>query len=201
MSCQQVFQQVYAHLSSQAKRIEKLEQTVIKLQAEIDASKGQKKFHIDKIEYKFDQLKVERLDGSLSIGINPSSFDDVEDFTVNGSPLNSKVMPPNPMCNLKDDISGSINDYLSQDAKDDINAMENKYQYPIDESYKQLILDDIRNQVEPRIKQYIDQYRSAGFKEPLDAIRENIIDQTKNDIRTAMNAYISNLTETDGEQP
>jgi spore germination protein PC len=201
MSCQQNFQQIYAHLNWQAQRIDKLEQTVTKLQADMDAAKDKKQFHIDKIEYNFDQLKVERLDGSLSIGVNPGTFEDAEDFMVNGTALGGKTMQAGPMSTMNQDISACIHDYLNQGAKDDMSAMEDKFQYPLDDSYKELILDDIRNQVEPRIEHYIKQYRSAGFKEPMDAVRENIVNQTKGDIRTAIESYLSQLSGKDGEKP
>jgi spore germination protein PC len=199
MSFQQVVEQIYAHIGWQSQRIEKLEQSVTKLQAEIDVLKGQKRVHIDKIEYNFDQLKVEKLEGSLSIGINPSTFDDAEDFTVNGVPM-GKDLQPTPMDNLNQDISGNINEYLNTDAKDDMRKLEEAVAYPLDDSYKQLILDDIRNQVETRIQQYVNQYRSAGFQEPMEAIKTNIINQTKSDIRSAMESYISGLSQKEGEQ-
>jgi spore germination protein PC len=199
MSFQQVIEQLYAHIGWQAQRIEKLENAVTKLQAEVDVLKEQKRFHIDKIEYNFDQLKVEKLEGSLSIGISPSTFDDAEDFTVNGSPM-GKSFQTSPMANLNQDINGNINDYLNTDAKDDMRTIEAKMEYPLEESYKQLILDDIKNQVETRIQHYVNQYRSAGFQEPLDAIKTNIINQTKSDIRSAIESYISGLSQKEGEQ-
>ena len=34
------------------------------------------------MEYKFDQLKVETLEGTLNIGLNPSDLQGIEDFSV-----------------------------------------------------------------------------------------------------------------------
>lgn len=203
MSCPQMFQQIYAHLNWQTQRIEKLEQQVTRLQADLDAMKetiqGQKQFHIDKIEYKFDQLKIERLDGSLSIGVNPGTFDDVEDFSVNGAAVGAKAMQGNPVSMMQQCISGSIHDYLRHGAKEELRTTAGKLQYPLDESYEELILEDIRGQVESRIEHYIKQYRSAGFKDNLGSTQENIIQQTKRDIQTAIEAYISQLSNKEGE--
>ena len=30
--------------------------------------------HVEKLEYKFDQLKVEKLEGTLNIGLNPTDL-------------------------------------------------------------------------------------------------------------------------------
>jgi spore germination protein PC len=202
MSCQQMFQQIYAHLNWQAQRIETLEQNLSKVQTELNAIKEQKRIHIDKIEYNFDQLKVERLDGSLSIGVNPGTFDEPEDFTVNdGAAMGDPSMKGAPMSSMQHDISGSIQEYLSHDAKEDMRTTAAKFQYPLEEGYEELILDDIRNQVEPRIQNYLKQYRSAGFKEPMDGIRENIVNQTKRDIQSAIESYISHLASKEGEKP
>jgi spore germination protein PC len=204
MPCPQMFQQVYAHLNWQTQRIEKLEQQVTRLQADLDAWKehiqGQKQFHIDKIEYKFDQLKIERLDGSLSIGVNPGTFDNIEDFSVNGAAVGAKAMQDTPVSMMQQYISGSIQDYLRLDAKEDLRRTAGKLQYPLEESYEELILEDIRGQVESRIEQYIKQYRSAGFKDNVDSTQENIIQQTKRDIQTAIETYISQLSSKEGEQ-
>jgi spore germination protein PC len=204
MPCPQMFQQVYAHLNWQTQRIEKLEQQVSRLQADLDAMKehiqGQKQIHIDKIEYKFDQLKIERLDGSLSIGVNPGTFDDIEDFSVNGAAVGAKAMQGTPVSTMQQDISGCIQGYLNYDAKEDLRKAADKLQYPLEESYEELILEDIRGQVESRIEHYIKQYRSAGFKDNLDSTRENIIQQTKRDIQTAIETYISHLSSKEGEQ-
>ena len=37
---------------------------------------------IERMEYKFDQLKVETLEGTLNIGLNPSDLQGIEDFSV-----------------------------------------------------------------------------------------------------------------------
>jgi spore germination protein PC len=200
VSCQHLFQQIFAHLNWQAQQIEKLEQRLAKLQADMDAKKEQKQIHIDKIEYNFDQLKVERLDGSLSIGVNPGTFDEAEDFAVNGNAMGGSSMQVNPASMMQQDISGTIQDYLNHGAKEDMQAAADKLHYPLDDSYQELILEDIRNQVAPRIEHYIKQYRSAGLSQPMDAIREHIVKQTKLDIQTAIESFLSHLTSKEGEQ-
>ena len=36
----------------------------------------------NELEYKFDQLKVETLEGTLNIGLNPSDLQGIEDFSI-----------------------------------------------------------------------------------------------------------------------
>lgn len=84
---QSYFQQLHAYLQWQTQKLQQLEASIGLLQQEIDALKQQRTVRVDKIEYKFDQLKIERLDGTLHIGISPELGKTIEDFTVNGSDI------------------------------------------------------------------------------------------------------------------
>ncbi|MZQ82485.1 hypothetical protein GQF01_10225 [Paenibacillus sp. 5J-6] len=237
---QQWAQQLSAYIEMQKQRIDKLEETVTKLQADLDAVKVQKRVHIDKIEYNFDQLKVEKLDGTLTIGISPSSLDNVDDFTVNGAsvgkdagqnpnqnpfvqgqgtgmgqgqgqefgigPMQTDNMrkqqgtegPAHSGAAMQQDVSKGIAHYLQYGFESDMLNLENKYQYHLDEDYKELIVDDIRKQLDARIQHYVNQYRGVGFKEPMEAVTTSIIDKTKQDIISAVESYISSLPRNEG---
>ncbi|MEC0269612.1 spore germination protein GerPC [Paenibacillus anseongense] len=237
---QQWAQQLSAYIEMQKQRIDKLEETVTKLQSDLDALKVEKRFHIDKIEYNFDQLKVEKLDGTLTIGISPSSLDNVDDFTVNGASVGKDAgqnqnQDQNPFAqgqgmgmgtgqefgigpmntgntrkqqgtegqahsgaSMQHDVSKGIAHYLQYGLQSDMLNLENKYQYHLDEDYKDLIIDDIRKQLDARIQHYVNQYRGVGFKEPMEAVTTSIIDKTKQDIISAVESYISSLPRNEG---
>lgn len=196
-------QQLTAYMEAQTQRIASLEQTVMNLQNEMNTLKQQKQVHIDKIEYNFDQLKVEKLEGTLTIGVSPSTLDSIDDLTVNGASVGKSQSDENgssadssqggPAAGMQQQVSSGIQQYLQQDVHDDMRSLEQKFEFPLDEDYKEMILEDIRKQVETRIEHYIQQYRSGGLKEPLEAATLNIMEKTKNDIRTALETYISGL--------
>ncbi|NEW08019.1 hypothetical protein GK047_18630 [Paenibacillus sp. SYP-B3998] len=222
ISWQQWTQQLCTYIEVQKQRIDKLEQTVAtleqsvaKLQGDLNAQKDQKRIHIDKIEYNFDQLKVEKLDGTLTIGISPSSLDSIEDFTVNGVSVGKEgqsgavpeggnpaasTIGTSPDLGVQQQVSSRIQQYLQQDVQADIKNLELKYQYPLDDDYKELILEDIRKQLDTRIGHYVNQYRSVGFKEPMEAITTGIMEKTKQDILSALETYISSLPRNEGSQ-
>lgn len=232
---QQWAQQLSAYIEMQKQRIDKLEQTVTKLQSDLNALKDQKRFHIDKIEYNFDQLKVEKLEGTLTIGISPSSLDHIDDFTVNGAsvgkdsgqnqnpfyqgpgqefgigpeqadirqgPMNNHREPSHEQvhsgASMRQEVSNSISHYLQYELQSDMLNLENKYQYHLDDDYKDLIVEDIRKQLDTRIQHYVNQYRGVGFKEPMEAVTTSIIDKTKQDIISAIESYISSLPRKEG---
>ncbi|MDD9271048.1 spore germination protein GerPC [Paenibacillus sp. GCM10023248] len=257
---QQWAEQVCSFIETQKRRIDELETTVKKLQSDLDALKDQKRFHIDKIEYNFDQLKVEKLDGTLTIGISPSSLDNVDDFTVNGASVGKDTagQDQNPFfqgqqaqvqgqelgigpeqviapeigskkrhtqgagqgkgsgqgqesrqgqqeqprsttgSGVQRDVWDSIAQYLQYGVQADMLNLEQKYQYHLDEDYKELIIDDIRKQLDNRIQHYVNQYRGVGFKEPMEAVTTSIVEKTKQDIISAIENYISSLPRKEG---
>jgi spore germination protein PC len=248
---QQWAQQVSAYIEMQKQRIDTLEQTVNKLQTDLNTLKDQKRVHIDKIEYNFDQLKVEKLDGTLTIGISPSSLDNIDDLSVNGASMGKYAgadanaffqgqgqgqmqgQGPGQMqgqgisqwqgigqrpqgqeqkqgqgpgtgqgstsaFGIQQEISSGIEQYLQYGVHADMQNLENKYQYPLDEDYKALIIDDIRKQLDTRIQHYINQYRGVGFKEPMEAVTTSIFEKTKKDIISAIDSYISSLPRKEG---
>ncbi|MFD0694600.1 spore germination protein GerPC [Paenibacillus sp. GCM10027628] len=228
ISWQQWTQQLCTYIETQKQRIDKLEQTVnnleqtiTKLQTALNSVKDQKGIHIDRIEYKFDQLKVEKLDGTLTIGISPSSLHGIEDFNVNGVSIGKEGLAGtdqgsvNPMApgqgegigigpdarsdsNVQQEVFSGIEQYLQQGVHADMRNLEHKYQHPLDDDYKEMILDDIRRQLDTRIRHYVGQYRSIGFKEPMEEITTSIMEKTKNDILSALDSYISSLPRKDG---
>ncbi|MDF2648327.1 MAG: spore germination GerPC family protein [Paenibacillus sp.] len=251
---QQWAQQVSAYIEMQKQRIDTLEQTVTKLQMELNALKDQKRVHIDKIEYNFDQLKVEKLDGTLTIGISPSSLDNIDDLSVNGAsmgkyagadanaffqgqgqmqgqglsqwhgigqrplgqeerqgqgpgtgqgqgtghPGQDQGQGSTSAFGIQQEISSGIEQYLQYGVHADMQNLENKYKYPLDEDYKALIIDDIRKQLDTRIQHYVNQYRGVGFKEPMEAVTTSIFEKTKQDIISAIESYISSLPRKEG---
>ena len=38
--------------------------------------------NIERIDYHFDQLKIERLEGTLNIGLNPSDLQNMDEFRI-----------------------------------------------------------------------------------------------------------------------
>jgi hypothetical protein len=253
---QQWAQQVSAYIERQKQRIDTLEQTVTKLQTDLNALKNQKGIHIDRIEYKFDQLKVEKLDGTLTIGISPSLLDNIDDLTVNGASVGKNAGTDTNSFfqgqgqgqgqsqgqgistfegigiraqgqdqgqaqgqgtgyqgqdqgkdqgkgsasgfGIQQEVSTGIAQYLQYGVHADMNNLANKYQFPLDEDYKALIIDDIRKQLDTRIQLYVNQYRGVGFKEPIEAVTTSIIEKTKQDILRAIESYISSLPRKEG---
>ncbi|SDW58139.1 spore germination protein GerPC [Paenibacillus sp. CF384] len=62
---------VQCQLDEQQAVINRLSKQLEALNARLDAAESKPSYHIDTIQYHFDQLKVEKLDGTLNIGLTP----------------------------------------------------------------------------------------------------------------------------------
>jgi len=58
-------------LQEQQKELRQLCTEVVALRARVQAAETRPMYNIEKLEYQFDQLKVEKLDGTLNIGMSP----------------------------------------------------------------------------------------------------------------------------------
>lgn len=150
-------QYLFQRLEDHERRIEQLELLIEELQNELNTLRKSNSGKIERIEYKFDQLKVERLEGTLNIGITPNGGIEpasIEDFSINKNdisvPTASQYYPQ-----LFSNVQNQIHDYLNNGCYDQMKLIEEHHQYELDPNYRAFIVDDIRNQIDKRIEYYL----------------------------------------------
>lgn len=188
-----ILQRMQESIAQQDNRIKKLEKKVRQLEKKILEHSDSPKTHIDKVEYKFDQLKIERLDGTLNIGLTPGSGGEMlEDFTVNGqpqSPVNSPVASPEAIQAIQQQVQA----YMQRDALPQLIELEKRYNYPLDEPYRDFILNDIQKQLDQRINHYLSDSSSRSPSANNEELTKEIVSKIKRDIVNGMEAFIKNL--------
>ena len=80
-SVQQVISEMYRHLIWQSQKLQTLEAELNKLSTRLDTIAAEPGMKVDRMEYKFDQLKIETLNGNLMIGM-PNDKLSVEDMGI-----------------------------------------------------------------------------------------------------------------------
>ncbi|PEC21881.1 spore germination protein GerPC [Bacillus cereus] len=187
--------QLQQALQTQQAAILNLENQVRLLQEELNELKSRPSSSIGKVEYKFDQLKVENLNGTLNIGLNPFSAkgQQIEDFQVDTETL--KVNPEsdtNP--DLYQGILQEMHRYLDEEAYSRILHFEQEERTPLDEMYRQMMVDDIKKQMEHRLPYYLSQVQSyEGISTDPDYLRDIIIQAMKQDIDKAFLSFIQHI--------
>ncbi|MFE1245955.1 spore germination protein GerPC [Fictibacillus sp. NPDC058756] len=175
-------------IEDQNDRIKVLELQIKKLKKQVNVLADEPKT----VEYKFDQLKVEKLEGTLHIGIGHSaeSKDLIEQFNIGqntvqtpGQMKRSVIENPNYREMIK-----AMDEFFIKEAPVYLKSLENKINVPLDESYRVFILEDVQRQVPGRIKHYLTKY------EPKDERgRKDILQKTKEDIYRGIETFIVHL--------
>ena len=90
MDFQMYIRQLYDQMYLQHQELSELRSLVTQLSAEVKQLKEKPSVTVERLEYKFDQLKVETLEGTLNIGLNPTDLNAIEDLAVPPKP-HSKI--------------------------------------------------------------------------------------------------------------
>lgn len=190
-------QRMHIFIEAQEKRISQLEQKVKQLEKQTKELKSRPPINVDRIEYKFDQLKVESLDGTLNIGLNPSDLQGIEDFAVNNqgikTPFQPKVQFQRSM-----ELEDEIYKYLETELPNVIEETASSLNIHTDESYLSFIKEDIKKQLPSRIDYYLKQYHSDGQdinNDRTDTENEQILHKLINEIKNGVHIFLSNLPE------
>lgn len=192
----QYMKQMHSFVASQNKKVETLENQLEQLQKEIVLLKKEKGIHIDKIEYKFDQLKVERLEGTLNIGITPNGKGTIDEYDIEGNIKEEVAFPVEKNINeLTRRVKEDVDEYVANDIEKELMRVVHKYNYPLDSTYKQLIIDDIEKQLDKQIQIYINQLNNNINDHNLTEIKNTIVHKVISDIQQALEKFIQHLPE------
>ncbi|UOR13174.1 spore germination protein GerPC [Halobacillus amylolyticus] len=161
------------------KRIQDQQQTIDQLTQQIEhlQSQDHPKTVIEKIEYHFDQLKIETLEGTLQIGLTPNGMDagNIEDLYT-----------PQPSQEKHD---AALEELTKNGVPLDIDHYAAEYGIPLSNQHRQQIIDDINKQLPERYAFYKKQQPN------LDSA--SIVEKLQQEIRRSVAQY---FTQRGGDQ-
>lgn len=193
----QYLHQLHEYLHVQNQHMEAMRTLIEKLKQDVDELKEkQAPPPVIKHEYKFDLLKVERLEGTLNIGLNPNGAEggmgevSVPPRTEGGIQPSSR----NGDTPAFSRVQKEIHDFLGHEAYDVLKRIEEAEDYPLDDTYRAFIIDDIKRQIDPRIRHYLNQSQAEDWEpEQLDALCHNTVEKVKRDIERTCETFVKNL--------
>lgn len=191
------YQQMMNCFQSLIEKIGQLEQTVKQLQTDIEALKKRGQTNIDKIEYHFDQLKIEKLEGTLNIGITPNDGKKIEDFAVDGQTLDQLNMD-SQQTELFQNIQQQVDHYLQTEVPNQLESYKRNHQILIGNQYADLIIEDIRRQIDERIRYYIREISGQDKQSDDNALKLAVIEHMKQDIDLALKQHMELLLHKEG---
>lgn len=184
---------MYQQIQNQSVQIKKMEELIVQLKDRLKELEDIPRTNIEKIEYNFDQLKVETLEGTLNIGITPNGTDSIEQLAVNqtSSTEGTDLLYKYP--ELYPNIQQRLNNFLTKDCYKLIEDMEEKYKYQLDDPYRSFIIKDIQKQLGNRIQYYLGEEAKRDLNGDQDHIENMIIVKVTEDIKKAIEAFVKNL--------
>lgn len=196
--------EVQKRLIAQQEELECLKKQVAGLEERLAQAGSRPLYHIDRLEYHFDQLKVQKLEGTLNIGMTPpgdgaSAAYDIDQLSA--APVNvfpaaesTITVPGAPF----PEIRANLDTYFNEEAPERLIGMEREMNLELDPFHRRIIIEDIRKQVPARIKYYVTQARTGEADGPKeagegDSLIASVTAKTIRDAEAAMRQYLSQL--------
>jgi spore germination protein PC len=181
-------------IQTQEQRILTLENALQKIKEEMKQLNEKQSIHVDKIEYKFDQLKVETLEGTLNIGLNPSELSGIEDFAVQNQSLTTPLSPKHQMQRSMK-IEEAIYRYLETDLPQLVENAQRELTIQPNDEYSSFIKQDIIKQLPIRIEHHLTANSTSSRSSENTLADDKIIDALKQEIQNGVFVFFSNLPE------
>lgn len=180
-----------AYLDAQAQKLALLEAEIQSLKEREAQYADKAPVHIEKIEYKFDQLKIERLEGTLNIGLNPANTGEMDEFTIQNQPF-SPASHNGGRASQGDEISKAVTLFIQNELPSLITETERQLGIQTNDVYHPFIRDDLYKQLKSRVDYYLHQYPYDSKRETGTQYRERIIEHIKTDILQAVRTFLQN---------
>jgi spore germination protein PC len=182
--------QFYQIQQQHDQRIRELEEKISDLKQQIQENKSSS---IDKIEYHFDQLKIERLDGTLHIGLSPNELSNIDNLgipipeqakTIN--PVNQKFIPP-------------LHQFINERGPQMIQELSEKHRKPIDKQLERNMIHDMLGQIPDRVKFYEKEAFEKHQITEEQQLESYISDHVKKEIYHSLQRFMENKEDQKGE--
>lgn len=184
---------LHLYVEHQSRKIVKLEKVVLDLQQDIAALKERPPVQIGNIEYKFDQLKVETLEGTLNIGLNPTDLEGIDDFSVDQKAVNVPK-PAKQLFKRTIEIETALYKFLETDLEDIYRDAQANLGIHVDDSYFTFIKEDIKKQLSGRVATHLKERSSSeNGTEISSEMIEQVIGLLKEEIQNGVFLFLKNL--------
>lgn len=145
-------QQLYQYIQYQQKKLSHFEKKIESLSKDIQMLKDKPPINVERLEYKFDQLKIEKLDGTLNIGVNPADLNNIEDIEVPTPPFQQNAVA-NPA--FRQNLLDRVKQYIDKDVLAVIRETEAQLGFKLDHQYRDFIINDLQKQLPQRVDYFI----------------------------------------------
>ncbi|WP_042224597.1 spore germination protein GerPC [Oceanobacillus manasiensis] len=172
---------LHGYVKEQDRKIQELTQKLEQLETNLNEQNTNR---VEKIEYKFDQLKIENLNGTLHIGMSPQDLNNVEDFSMPDQSL-PPTTPP-----LKQQLVSELSSFVQQECPALIRNLSEEYERKIDKPYQNILLQDVTKQLPSRVAFYEKKAADEKIESSDLALHDYIANNIKEEIHNSLIAYM-----------
>ncbi|NGP44518.1 hypothetical protein G4V62_05925 [Bacillaceae bacterium SIJ1] len=188
------FQQLIQQMQRHEEQIRDMTSRIEQLEAKLTSMMSTPTMHVDRIEYKFDQLKIETLSGSLSIGISPQ---DIEEFSPPTSTPSEKEPANGGFSDTDDPLVVELQDmtrqWIMQEGPQLIEQMQHNHRMKPNHEMTEHMLKDVSTQLPARIGYYVRHIRDSDSNVSDNALKQEVFKRMKKDIHTAFQMFLQHL--------
>ncbi|HZG83958.1 spore germination protein GerPC [Paenibacillus sp.] len=186
---------LYAETARLAERLQQAEEKLERMSRELNELK-QRPTGVEKIEYRFDQLKIDTLQGTLHIGIRPEDASGEPIWTLGGSPApaagppaaGSPAMPsmPSPFLN----IQRSVRQYINETVPPTLARLCEEVDYDLEPEELDRVVGDLQSQVDARIAHYMKISTHDPGSEP-ERFERSVAERTIRDVEEGIRRFVA----------
>ncbi|MFS0644862.1 spore germination protein GerPC [Siminovitchia sp. 179-K 8D1 HS] len=194
-------QQLYGCINQQQKEIARLKSNIQHLSAEIKRLGEKPPMTVERLEYKFDQLKVETLEGTLNIGLSPGNLDAIDEVSIPNaqSPQTQALFRDSDMYR---DMIGKLNNYIDEELDQLILDTQTQSGIHLDPPFIQMIKEDVRKQISGRADHYLHYFGSQPNNEGTqEELYHKVYQTVIADINKAVHRFIADMPNQEGMNP
>ncbi len=180
----------YAHVTE---RLRRLEERVERLEREVDEAKRRPSQTVERIEYRFDQLKIDTLQGTLHIGIRPDDAGGEPIWSVAGADVPKPTVVPAgdaPPSSAFLDIRSAVSRHLHERVPPLLLQLSEAAGYDLDPEEMDRVVADLGAQVDARIAHYMKVSELDSMREP-DAYAASVTKLTIRDVDAAIRNFVA----------
>ena len=156
------------------------------------------------VEYHFDQLKVNRLEGTLNVGFTPQSAPDIESLELPQSQnWNIEQAKPEPQNDPIRGLQAELAAYMNREGAQNLYSLERQYAFPLDDAHRNRIIEDVKRQLNERVRYYatVKPYPEQGSDMEKREWHDQVVDKTVRDIDGAFTAYMQKFAAKERSDP
>lgn len=195
----QLFDEMNRVIRWQSEQLVQLEREIAQIKEQLEKLKSAPTNHVEKIEYNFEQLKVENLNGTLVIGLTPNDTGSIENMWIKEHYSEDVTLGQQPDHALSQQIETDLYPYIRGEMPSLLKDKADAKSIRLSEEHVQSIVEDMARQSGGRIRFYLHRFQGKEGTGG-NGLKDQVLQRMKEDLMQAIDAYIEHFRKDDANE-